>query len=75
MKAPNIVAIALLVIGGLNWGLVGTTGFDLVRAIFGEMTPLSRIVYALVGVAAVYQLATWRSMRWRPAVRPVNVSR
>ena len=75
MKAPNTVAIALLVVGGLNWGLVGTTGFDLVRAIFGEMTPLSRIVYSLVGVAAVFQLATWRSTKWRPAVRPVNVNR
>jgi len=75
MKAPNIVAIALLVVGGLNWGLVGTTGFDLVRAIFGEMTPLSRIVYSLVGVAAVYQLATWRSTQSRPAIRPVNASR
>lgn len=69
MKKLNILAIVLLVVGGLNWGLVGTTGFDLVRAIFGEMTLLSRIVYTLVGVAAVYQLATLGSAGSRSAVR------
>ena len=75
MKGPNLIAIALLVIGGLNWGLVGTTGFDLVRAIFGEMTLLSRIVYSLVGAAAIYQLATWRTAQSRATARPVNATR
>ena len=48
------LALVLVVVGGLNWGLVGIFGFDLVAAIFGDMSVLSRIVYTLVGVAAVY---------------------
>lgn len=48
------VALVLLIIGGLNWGLIGIFGFDLVAAIFGEMTVLSRLVYTLVGISAVY---------------------
>lgn len=69
MKTLNLIAIALLVVGGLNWGLVGTTGFDLVRAIFGDMTFLSRTVYALVGAAAVYQLVTFRPAPARATAR------
>ena len=69
MKGLNLLAVTLLVIGGLNWGLVGTTGFDLVRAVFGDMSPLSRIVYTLVGLAAIYQLVTWRSATARRTVR------
>jgi uncharacterized membrane protein YuzA (DUF378 family) len=69
MKSLNIIAVALLVVGGLNWGLVGTTGFDLVRAIFGDMTFLSRVVYTLVGAAAVIQLFTLRSEPARGTVR------
>lgn len=69
MKGLNLIALVLLVVGGLNWGLVGTTGFDLVRAIFGEMTFLSRTVYTLVGVAAIYQLATLRTADNRSAIR------
>ena len=69
MKGISILAASLLIIGGINWGLVGATGFDLVRAIFGEMTFLSRTVYTLVGVAAIYQLATWRSADNRAAAR------
>jgi uncharacterized membrane protein YuzA (DUF378 family) len=51
------VAIALVVIGAVNWGLVGLFGFDLVAAIFGTLTPLSRIVYVLVALAGLYLLA------------------
>ena len=69
MKKLNILALVLLVVGGVNWGLVGTTGFDLVRAIFGEMTMMSRLVYTLVGLAAVYQLATIGSTTSRSEVR------
>lgn len=56
MKALGIITIALIVVGGLNWGLVGLLRFDLVAAIFGEMSSLARVVYALVGVSAIYQL-------------------
>ncbi|HNQ50389.1 MAG TPA: DUF378 domain-containing protein [Candidatus Omnitrophota bacterium] len=50
------VAVILLIVGGLNWGLVGFFGFDLVAAIFGSMTSISRIVYSLVGLSAVYAI-------------------
>ena len=56
MRAINVLTLVLLIVGGLNWGLVGLFDFDLVAAIFGEMSPLSRIVYALVGASALYQL-------------------
>ena len=67
MKTLDVVAVVLLVVGGLNWGLVGIAQFDLVATLFGTMTALSRIVYALVGVAAVYQAVQWRAMQRRSA--------
>lgn len=51
------VALVLLVVGGLNWALVGLFSFDLVATIFGDMSVFSRIVYVLVGLSAVYTLA------------------
>ena len=56
MRAINVITLILLIVGGLNWGLVGLFGFDLVAALFGAMSPLSRIVYALVGVSALVQI-------------------
>jgi uncharacterized protein len=56
MQILNKTTLFLLIVGGLNWGLVGLFGFDLVAALFGEMTLLSRVVYALVGVSALWQL-------------------
>lgn len=57
MRALNKISLLLLIVGGLNWGLVGLFGFDLVATLFGEMSVLSRIVYVLVGVSAVLQIA------------------
>jgi len=54
MKTLKIISIILVIVGGLNWGLVGLFNFDLVAAIFGAMSSLSKIVYVLVGLAAVY---------------------
>lgn len=54
VSALDWVALVLLIIGGLNWGLVGAFSFDLVAAIFGEMSIGSRIVYCLVGLSALY---------------------
>jgi len=65
MKSLDIVAAALLVIGGLNWGLVGAANFDLVATIFGEMSPLSRLIYVVVGVAALYQALQWKAIQHR----------
>ena len=56
MQFVNGLALTLLIIGGLNWGLIGVFEFDLVAAIFGPMTLLSKIVYTLVGVSAVYSI-------------------
>jgi uncharacterized membrane protein YuzA (DUF378 family) len=56
MRAINTITLLFLIIGGLNWGLVGLFGFDLVATIFGEMSMLSRIVYALVGISAIVQI-------------------
>jgi uncharacterized membrane protein YuzA (DUF378 family) len=50
------IVIVLVIVGGLNWGLVGAFNFDLVAAIFGAMSALSRIVYILVGLAALYMI-------------------
>jgi uncharacterized membrane protein YuzA (DUF378 family) len=48
------VALVLMIVGGLNWGLVGLFGIDLVATLFGTMTTLTRAVYVLVGIAAIY---------------------
>ena len=57
MRAINFITLLLVIVGGLNWLLVGLLDFDLVAALFGDMSPLSRIVYVLVGISAVVQLA------------------
>lgn len=56
MRVVNTITLVLLIVGGLNWLLVGLFSFDLVAAIFGQMSPLSRIVYTLVGLSALWQL-------------------
>lgn len=56
MRAINIITLILVIIGGLNWGLVGLFQFDLVATLFGAGSMLSRIVYILVGASAVWQL-------------------
>jgi uncharacterized membrane protein YuzA (DUF378 family) len=56
MKALNIVTLILVIVGGLNWGVVGLFSFDLVAAIFGVDSVLSNLVYIVVGLSALYQL-------------------
>ena len=56
MRVINIITLILLIVGGLNWGLVGLADFDLVAAIFGDMSPISRVVYVLVGISALWQI-------------------
>jgi uncharacterized membrane protein YuzA (DUF378 family) len=56
MRAINVITLVLLIVGGLNWGLVGLFEFDLVAALFGEMSAFSRIVYLLVGLSALWQV-------------------
>ena len=68
MKSLDVLVAALLMVGGLNWGLVGFFNFDLVGTIFGNMSFLSRAVYAIVGICALYQAMQWKSIqrRWSP---------
>lgn len=57
MKALDITALVLVIIGAINWGLIGFFGFDLVAALFGEMSTFTRVVYALIGIAGLYSLS------------------
>ena len=70
MKIIGIVAAVLTIVGALNWGLVAIARFDLVATLFGldfgEVSPLSAIVYGLVGAAGAYQLLAWNRV---PATR------
>ena len=68
MKSIDLLTAVLLVVGGLNWGLVGALNLDLVAALFGEASILSRLVYMLVGLSAVYQALQWKAMQRRWAV-------
>jgi hypothetical protein len=74
MKKLDVLAATLLIVGGLNWGLVAVAEFDLVATLvgleFGETNALSRIVYGLVGVAAVYQIAQQGAIRRRWSREP-----
>jgi len=54
VSALDWIALILMIVGGLNWGLVGAFNFDLVATLFGAGSMLSRAVYVLVGLAAVY---------------------
>jgi uncharacterized protein len=69
MKKLDILAAVLLVVGGLNWGLVSLAEFDLVATIvgldFGEANAASRVIYGLVGLAAVYQIVQQAAIRRR----------
>ena len=56
MKIIDKIALVLIIVGAINWGLIGLFKFDLVAAIFGNMTLISRIVYSLVGVSGLWGL-------------------
>jgi len=74
MKSLDVVAAVLVVVGALNWGLVAMAQFDLVAALFGmhfgDVSPLSRVVYGLVGAAGLYQGLFWKRVqsRWAQPV-------
>lgn len=56
MSTMDWIAMALMIVGGLNWGLVGLFNFDLVAFLFGEQSFVSRVIYIAVGIAAIYSL-------------------
>lgn len=65
MKAVDVIAAVLVVVGALNWGLVGLFNVDLVAALFGDMSVVSRLVYALVGFAGAFQAMQWKAIQRR----------
>ena len=65
MKNLDVIVAILLVVGGLNWGLVAFANFDLVASIFGSGALLSRVVYGLVGISALYQAMQWKAIQRR----------
>jgi uncharacterized protein len=75
MKKLDILALVLVVVGALNWGLVAVAHFDLVAAIFGmkfgEVSVLSAIVYGLVAIAGIYQAVSWKAVQSRWQVTPM----
>lgn len=54
MKVLDKIALTLVIIGAINWGLIGFLEFNLVDMLFGELSIISRIVYALVGISGLY---------------------
>ena len=66
MRQVDVIATTLLVVGALNWGLVGFARFDLVAALFGmefgETSALTSVIYGLVGIAGVYRAFAWKGV-------------
>ncbi len=63
LKTVDYIALCLVIIGAINWGLFVFLVFDLVRVIFGDMTWISRVIYALVGIAGLYALSYFGRLR------------
>lgn len=55
--------LTIVIIGAINWGLIGFFGFDLINVVFGNMTLLSRIIYAIVGLCGLYALTYYGRMQ------------
>ena len=56
MKVIDKIALVLIIIGAINWGLIGLFDFNLVATIFGDTTIISRIIYGLVGLSGVWEI-------------------
>jgi len=71
MKTVDVIATVLVVVGALNWGLVGAAHTDLVALLFGAGSILSSVVYVVVGLAGFYQALQWKAIqrRWQADVR------
>jgi uncharacterized protein len=72
MKALNLTTLLLVIVGGLNWGLVGLFEFDLVAAIFGAGSLLARLVYVLVGLSAAWQIGPLVALTRGDAATPAH---
>lgn len=71
MKTADVIAAVLVVVGAVNWGLVGAAHTDLVALLFGAGSILSSAVYVIVGLAGLYQILQWKAIqrRWQADVR------
>lgn len=65
MKTLDTIVAVLLVIGGLNWGLIGFFNFDLIGTVFGDLAALTRLIYCLIGLSALYQVFQWKAIQKR----------
>ncbi|WP_299997930.1 DUF378 domain-containing protein [uncultured Clostridium sp.] len=57
MKIIDTIVLILVIVGSINWGLLGFFQFDLVAAIFGDMSTFSRIIYSVIGIAGLYSIS------------------
>ena len=77
MKQIDVIAAVLVVVGALNWGLIAVARFDLVATLFGmqfgQISAASAFVYGLVGLAGLYQTASWKRVQSRCA-QPAAIS-
>lgn len=62
MKALHVISYILIIVGALNWGLIGALNFDLVDTLLGSVPAIEKIVYILVGLAAIYEVATHKKV-------------
>jgi hypothetical protein len=65
MKSLDVIAAVLVVIGALNWGLVGAANIDLVAMVFGSGSIMSSIIYVIVGLAGLFQAVQWKAIQRR----------
>jgi uncharacterized membrane protein YuzA (DUF378 family) len=68
MKTFDLITFVLVIIGGLNWGLLGLFSFNLITFFFGDISHLNRMIYILIGLSALYYAIAFRAIlqRWRP---------
>lgn len=71
MKIVDVISAVILAFGGLNWGLIGLFGFNLVEAVFGPMSIMSRIIYCVVGLSALYEIIMFRTIQRRWECKPL----
>ncbi len=77
MKTLDVICAVLLAIGGINWGLVGFFDFNQISTIFAEIPAIARVIYALVGLSALYEIGDfafgYKAMRERWCEAPATV--
>jgi len=64
MKKLDILSAIFLLIGGINWGLVGLFDFDLIQYVFAK-TWIDRVIYIVIGFSALYRIINWQSIKGR----------